>query len=253
MKAKARDSVNTSIVSTATTLTVNIELISTPTTPQGPAKGFPGDTLTYMTGGASSNIGDPVLYQIDWGDGTPISQTQPGTTFTKTWTTGGTFQVRARAQCAIHTSIVSAWSTALTVNIAQVTAPTKPTQNPAGALVAGQIATYTTGGSSPTSAIRSSTTSNSATVPTPAGWQSGLNHFDKAWLYGPNTVRARARDATHPSIVSDWSDFLQVDIESISTPNAPTGPTPAKSGQHTIPVLGERRGLQPRATRSIRY
>ncbi len=226
VKARARDSVNPSIVSTDTTLTVNIELISTPSVPQGPNKGFPGDILTYMTGGASSNIGDSILYQIDWGDGSPISQAQPGTTFTKTWTTGGTFHVRARAQCAIHTSIVSAWSADLTVNIAYVTAPTTPTQAPGGALVAGEIATYSTGGS----------ISNIGdpvqywfefSDGTSSGWLPvGVNHFDKAWLYGPATVRAKARDATYPSIVSDWSGLLQVDIESISAPNTPTGPSP---------------------------
>ena len=55
--------------------------------------------------------------------------------------------MRAQARDANNISIVSAWSAALTVNIASVTAPTTPTQNPAGALVFGQTATYTTGGS----------------------------------------------------------------------------------------------------------
>ncbi len=58
--AMARDAINTSVVSSNTTLVVNIELITTPNTPVGPDKGLPGDTLTYMTGGASSNINDPV-------------------------------------------------------------------------------------------------------------------------------------------------------------------------------------------------
>ena len=81
VKARARDAINTSVVSTDTTLVVNIDLISTPSTPVGPATGNSGDTFTYMTGGASSNIGDPVEYQFDWaGDGSDLSPWQSSTT-----------------------------------------------------------------------------------------------------------------------------------------------------------------------------
>ena len=71
-----------------------------------------------MTGGASSNINDPIEYQIDWaGDGSDLSSWQSSTTFTKTWTKGGIFQVKARARCAIHTAIMSDWSAGLEVTV----------------------------------------------------------------------------------------------------------------------------------------
>ena len=230
MKARARDAINTSIVSTDTTLVVNIDLISTPTTPIGPVKGIPGNTFTYMTGGASSNIGDPVEYQFDWaGNGSDLSPWQSSTTFTKTWTEGGTFQVKARARDATYPSIMSAWSAGLTVNIAQVTAPTTPTQQPGGTVTFGVTYTYSTGGATSNIGdpvqyfIDFGDGSNSGWLPI------GTNSSSKSWFFGGTfNVRAQARDATYPQIVSAWSQPLQVQIDSITNPNAPSGPTPVQ-------------------------
>ena len=116
--AKARCVTDTSVVSSDTVLSVNIELISEPNTPMGKNQGNLGDTLSYITGGASSSINDPIEYQIDWaGDGSDLSSWQSSTTFTKTWTKGGIFQVKARARCAIHTAIMSDWSGGFEVTV----------------------------------------------------------------------------------------------------------------------------------------
>ena len=116
--ARARCATDTSVVSNLTSgLTVTIESISTPSTPVGPNSGVVGTDYIYMTGGATSNIGDTIEYQFDWkGDGTDLSS-WGSTTQIKNWAAVGTYSVRARARCVIHPSILSAWSNGLTVKI----------------------------------------------------------------------------------------------------------------------------------------
>ncbi len=207
---------------------VEIELISAPTTPVGPNKGIPGDTFTYMTGGASSNINDPIEYQFNWGDGT-LSPWQSSTSASKTWTTGGTFQVKAQARCALHPSIVSALSGGLTVNIEKVSAPTAPTQQPGGVGIPGMLFTYSTGGS----------TSNIGDPVqyfidfgdgTGSGWLPvGTLSAPKTWgTGGTYSVRAKARCSIHTQLESDWSPALKVDVETVSAPNTPIGPECAR-------------------------
>jgi hypothetical protein len=123
IKARARCANDPHIISDWTPeLTVKIELISAPSTPVGETEGLPGMTYTYMTGGATSNIGDPIEYQFDWGDGN-LSGWQTGTMASYKWTVGGDYKVRARARCSIHPSIVSEWSQALTVKIEKISKP----------------------------------------------------------------------------------------------------------------------------------
>jgi ribosomal 50S subunit-recycling heat shock protein len=117
VRARARCTTDTSIISEWTTeLIVKIELISDPNPPVGPVQGNIGTSYTYMTGGASSNINDPIEYRFDWGDGT-FSNWQTSTTASKSWAVGGTYSVRAKARCAIHTNLESEWSDALAVTI----------------------------------------------------------------------------------------------------------------------------------------
>lgn len=231
VRARARCAVDALVVSDWTPdLTVKIELISTPSTPVGETKGIPGVSYTYMTGGASSNINDPIEYQFDWGDGT-FSGWQLSTSASKTWTTGGTYSVRARARCATHTHLMSNWSPALTVNIERITTPGTPTQAPTGAVIIGQTFTYSTGGSA----------SNIGDPVqyffdwgdgTSSGWLPvGTTSAQKTWSSGGQfIVRAKARCAIHTHIESDWSPGLTVDIETVSTPTTPTGPTPVIVG-----------------------
>ncbi len=224
VRARARCALDTQVMSEWTpSLTVKIELISTPSAPVGETKGVPGVSYTYMTGGATSNIGDPVEYQFDWGDGT-FSGWQSSTSASKSWSTGGTYLVRARARCAIHPSIMSDWSTALSVNIEKVSTPSTPTQSPSGVGGVGQTFTYSTGGA--TSNVGHPVQylfdwgdgSNSGWLPP------GVTSAQKTWYYaGEFKVKAKARCAEHPFIESDWSPELKVEIESISTPEAPTG------------------------------
>ncbi len=95
------------------------EAISTPTKPSGPASGSTGTNYTYSTGGSTSNLGHPVQYRFDWGDGSAAVWLPVGTTSAQhSWTSPGTFLVKSRGRCSIHTSVVSNFSNTFSVTIA---------------------------------------------------------------------------------------------------------------------------------------
>ena len=95
------------------------EAISTPTTPSGPASGSTGTNYTYSTGGSTSNLGHPVQYRFDWGDGSAAVWLPVGTTSAQhSWTSRGTYLVKSRGRCSIHTSVVSNFSNTFSVTIA---------------------------------------------------------------------------------------------------------------------------------------
>jgi hypothetical protein len=97
--------------------------VSTPATPTGQFSGITGTPYSFMTGGSTSILGNPVEYQFDWkGDGSDLSA-YGSATQSKTWTAAGTYSVRARARDTVNTSVVSNWSLGLSVTI---TAPAGP-------------------------------------------------------------------------------------------------------------------------------
>jgi hypothetical protein len=91
--------------------------ISALTQPTGAATGLTGESYTYSTGGSACSNGHPLEYRFDWGDGT-ISAWSSSNQAGKTWTTPGSYQVKAQARCSVNTTRVSAWSTAQSVEIA---------------------------------------------------------------------------------------------------------------------------------------
>jgi subtilisin family serine protease len=94
------------------------ETVSIPTTPNGPATGSLGASLTYVTGGSESSLSDPVQYYFNWGDGTNSGWLATGAVMAAhSWSAAGTYNVTARARCATHTAIVSAYSTAFVVRL----------------------------------------------------------------------------------------------------------------------------------------
>jgi subtilisin family serine protease len=78
--------------------------VSTPTV-TGLSSLFPSVDYTFSAGGASSSSGHNVQYFFDWGDGT----------------NSGIYLVEAQARDAVDTSIVSKWSSGLTVNVISIT------------------------------------------------------------------------------------------------------------------------------------
>lgn len=100
-----------------TTLTAPAETVSEPNTPSGDATAKKGQSKSYTVNGGSSSLGHPLEYQFDWGDG---SQSAWGSGVdSHTYTSTGTFQVKARVRCDYHDDKVSAWSSALSVTVSQ--------------------------------------------------------------------------------------------------------------------------------------
>ena len=99
------------------------ESISTPNTPTGPGSGNVGTSYSYSTGGAGSNLGHNIEYRFDWGDGS-YSNWSSSTSASHSWSSAGTYYVKAQARCATHTSVVSNWSNSRAVTIAGQWSPT---------------------------------------------------------------------------------------------------------------------------------
>ncbi|HOW80542.1 MAG TPA: S8 family serine peptidase, partial [Verrucomicrobiota bacterium] len=105
------------------------ETVSAPSEPNGAQWGFVGVSNTYTVGGSASSLDHPVQYLIDWGDGAGAGANDHkvgsdsgwlpvGTTAAShAWSATGTYTVRAKARCATHPAIESAWSTSIPVTI----------------------------------------------------------------------------------------------------------------------------------------
>ena len=215
----------------------NAEMISTPATPGGPTTGLVGISYTFTASGSSSNLGHPIQYIFDWGDGTNSDWLAVGTTSaSKTWTTGGVFTVKVRARCATHTNVVSNWSRmTVSIGVETVSAPTTPT-GPTFAVVNNysqseypfdKSYSYTTGGS--TSSLGNPVQyffdwgdgTNSGWLPvSPTMTISASQTWTKGGVF---TVKAMARSVANTSFVSNPSNGLVVTVESVSPPNMLSG------------------------------
>ncbi|MBN1351492.1 carbohydrate binding domain-containing protein [candidate division KSB1 bacterium] len=95
------------------------ETVTAPTTPSGPSSGIVGQTLTFSTGGAVSNQGHAVEYEFDWGDGT--TSDWGSATRSHSFSSSGTKAIKARARCIEHPYAVSDWSGTKSVSIGTYT------------------------------------------------------------------------------------------------------------------------------------
>jgi len=98
------------------------ETIAAPNTPDGPNIGTVGVGYTYSTGGSSSDLGHAVEYLFSWGD-TTYTNWSSSSNSSKSWSANGIYPIRAKARCAIDTSIESDWSEPLTVMINPASLP----------------------------------------------------------------------------------------------------------------------------------
>jgi len=89
------------------------ETVSTPGEPSGPSEVKVGTDAEFNTGGSVSNLVHPVEYCFDWGDGSMSSWGDSSQNHT--FITVGSFTIKSRARCTIHTDILSDWSAAKTV------------------------------------------------------------------------------------------------------------------------------------------
>ncbi len=98
------------------------ETVSAPDTPSGPVSGQTDTIYTYKASGAISSAADPVQYWFDWGDGTDSGWLPVGTTgASKSWASGGRYDVKVQARCANHATVTSPWSVTLSVTIIKTT------------------------------------------------------------------------------------------------------------------------------------
>jgi hypothetical protein len=236
VRAQARCVTDTSVVSswsgTFSVVIVLPETVSTPSTPSGTSSGQTATSYSYSTGGSSSSKGHSVQYFFDWGDGTNSGWLAVGqTSANKSWSSAGTYSVRAQARCATDTSVVSSWSG--TFSVVLVLPETVSTPSTPSGTSSGQTATsysYSTGGSS---------SSKGHSVQyffdwgdgTNSGWLAvGQTGANKSWSSaGTYSVRAQARCATDTSVVSSWSGTFSVVIRlanvSVTVQTSPVGRT----------------------------
>ncbi|MEW6499408.1 MAG: GDSL-type esterase/lipase family protein, partial [Cyanobacteriota bacterium] len=205
----------------------SVETVSTPSTPSGPTSGTTNSSLSYSTGGAASSLGHDIEYLFSWGDGQESSW--DGANRSHSYSSAGTYQIRARARCVTHTNIVSDWSSSLTVTISSATetvsAPSTPSGPSSG--IANSSLSYSTGG-----AASSLGHDIEYLFSWGDGQESSWDGANRSHSYssaGTYQIRARARCVTHTNIVSDWSSSLTVTIssatETVSAPSTPSGPS----------------------------
>jgi hypothetical protein len=198
------------------------EAISTPNKPDGSTAGLAGISYTYKTNGSASNLGHPVQYRFDWGDGVSSDWLPVGTaTASKAWLTVGPYRVKSQARCADDTSVFSGWSSGLRVelsvppeDISRPDTPGGPTSGQTGISL-----TYTANGSS-------SNLGHSVEYQFDwkgdgsdlSGWGSATQ--SKTWsMPGSYNVRAQARCKTDTSIFSGWSSALTINITAVPYPD----------------------------------
>jgi hypothetical protein len=181
------------------------ETITVPSVPSGPSSGTTGVSYAFTTGGASSSLSDSLEYQFDWkGDGTDLSS-WGSTSQSKTWTAAGTYAVRARARCATHTSVLSSWSSSLSVLIS-------------AASVSCTITTAPTG-------LQISVDGTSYTAPQTLNWTAGASHsIGVTSPQGTSTTRW---------VFSSWSD-AGAQSHSITVPSSAATYTAAFTTQHAL-------------------
>ena len=245
VKSQARCATDTSVVSSwsgilTVTISAPTETISTPNISSGPTSGTTGTSYTYSTGGSSSNLGHPIEYRFDWGDGAYSSWSSSASSV-KSWSSAGTYPVRSQARCGTHNSIVSGWTSGLSVTISGLT-ETVSTPNPPSGPASGIIGIsyfYSTGGA---------TSNLGHLLEYEFDWKGdgtdlsswGSATQSKSWtLPGTYTVKARARCATHTSVMSGWSTGLLVTISTgvyTATRDLPDCYTPSVPLSVTITV-----------------
>jgi hypothetical protein len=214
------------------------ETVSRPIRPAGPVAGVVDTFYLYESGGAYSSDGHELEYRFEWGDGNTSvwKRGDPETglvTADHGWINPGSYQVRVRARCAQHTSIESVLSDALTVLVSRPETVSRPFA-PVG-VTAGVLATeyrYQVGGSATSDAHQveyridwdDDGDQNVATGGLSA-WSSEIERGHMWSTTGSKRIRVQARCLDHNSIVSAWSDYLQVTIaaETVTGLAAPTG------------------------------
>lgn len=227
VKAQARCAEHTdkaSAWSESKLVAVAVEYVTPPGVPIGTEFPWPDSIETYCAQGAASVVGHPLEYQFDFDAAGAGDTTAWDTTscVQHAWPTPGSYEVKVRARCAIHTEVVSSWSEAKTAVVAveSITAPGSP---------AGETEAYT---GEPLTLCAVGAASNKEHqleyqfefVGLEVGDSTVWNLADttawdtsacatKSWpTIRGYTVRTRARCATHTDHVSQWSGGKNITV-----------------------------------------
>jgi len=195
---------------------------STPSKPTGPGTREVNEPGTWTTAGSACCVGCPMQYRFDWGDGS--RSTWGAASRDHSWSSAGTYYVKAQARCTSDNSVVSGWSDGKAVVVEEhtVSVPSKPSgPDKCGT---NQPGTYSTGGS---------TCSWGHGVEYRFDWGDrdvstwGAASRDHSWSSrGTYYVKAQARCTSDNSVVSGWSDGKEVvvDEHTVSVSSKPSGP-----------------------------
>jgi|GEM_PF-2382008 len=91
------------------------DTVTQPNAPLGPASGFVGQSVSFSTGGATSNKGHEIQYRFDWGNGSFSAWGESSRNYS--YISQGRYVVRAQARSNVNTSIESDWSDDRVINI----------------------------------------------------------------------------------------------------------------------------------------
>lgn len=228
VKVRARCAVTTGIVSAdSPALDVTISSIGEPVTPPtvltGPISRTQGESGSYQTDGATTNLGGPVQYLFDWADGTDSGWLPVGvTSASHAWSAPGVYGVRSKARSAWFPTYESGWSGTLAVTVIQPLEVVSTPSTPSGPLtgMVGALLAYQTGGSSSSygHAVQYlfdwGDGSNSGWLPV------GTTSASHAWSsFGVKSVYSKSRSSVNPAVESDWSSPLAVSIANPSGPD----------------------------------
>jgi hypothetical protein len=147
VEARCQQHQDSTSVSSALSVGILVETISTPGTPSGTANGFTNSPYTYTTTGATSNIGHTLQYKFFWGDGTTSGWINSASA-QKSWSAPGNYPVSVRARCQTHIGIGSELSAPLSVTMSIPTETISTPGTPSGTTsgVINTPYTYTTTG-----------------------------------------------------------------------------------------------------------
>ncbi len=205
------------------------ESVSKPNKPSGAPNGKVGQSLDFSTGGSSSNLGHSVEYQFDWGDGTTSSWDSANRSHS--YSSSGTFDVKARARCSSHTSKVSSWSSSTSVSISYCQLSISVTPSGSGTVNKNPDKTNFTWNEN---------------VQLTANANSGYE-FD--YWSGDLSGSANTKSLTMNGDKNVTAHFKQIQ-EAVSVPNLPSGASSGKVGQSLSLSVG---GSSSNLGHSIKY
>jgi C1A family cysteine protease len=199
------------------------ETVSQPRTLSGPTSGTTAASYTYTTGGSSSSEGHSVQYYFDWGDGTNSGWLTAGTASAqKSWSSSGTYAVKARARCSLHPTVISSYTNSLNVVIgcALPGTPSGPSpSNGATGISTSATLSWTACTNATSYDVYLGTSSSPSLVGNTATTTYGVSGLPSGTTYYWKIVAKNTCGGSTPGSV--WS-FTTV-AETITTPSVPSG------------------------------